>query len=303
MTHDFRRFVTVDVFTDRIFSGNPVAVVLDAEGLTTEQMQAIAREFNYVESTFVFPPQNPEHTARVRIFTPAREVPFAGHPNIGTAFALARQYEQDGLEPVERMIFEEDAGLVRVNLTRDDGKLTGAELICPEPFSRRGHLSVAQAARCLGLEPEDVRSDMHLPLVASVGLPFLIVELTSRDALRRSRLNRDALSRFMPLDGAHSIYAYTLALDREDDDVDLQARMFTAFGAEDPATGSATSAASALIAQLRGEPHLKLRTRQGVDMGRPSTLIAEVMTDEKHNLIVKLAGQCVAMMRGEIQVS
>src|ERR1700733_14069547 len=107
-----RRYVTADVFTDRMFGGNPLAVVLDAEGLTTAQMQAIALEFNYSETTFVLPPRDSAHTAEVRIFTPRTEVPFAGHPNVGTAFLLARQREFLDAARTDRFLFEESAGLV-----------------------------------------------------------------------------------------------------------------------------------------------------------------------------------------------
>lgn len=171
---------------DRMFSGNPVAVVLDAEGLTAAGMQAIAVEFNHSKTTFVLPPRNPAHMAWVRIFTPSREVPFAGHPNIGTAFVLA------GLLPAapDVLVFEEAAGLVPLTLLRDGGpashpasnSITGAELAAPEPLSRRSVVNPARAAACLSLAAADVRTDAHPPGVASVGLPFLLVELASRAA-------------------------------------------------------------------------------------------------------------------------
>src|SRR3984885_15879207 len=130
-----RRYITVDVFTDRAFGGNPLAVVLDAEGLSTAQMQAIANEFNYSETTFVLPPRVSEHTAHVRIFTPRIEVPFAGHPNVGTAVVVAREWEANGRAPVDRFVFEEAAGLVSMRLLRDGGVVVGAELTAPEPLS------------------------------------------------------------------------------------------------------------------------------------------------------------------------
>src|SRR5271170_2400470 len=130
-----RRYVTTDVFTDQMFGGNPLAVVLDAEDLSTTQMQAIALEFNYSETTFVLPPGDPAHTAKVRIFTPRTEVPFAGHPNIGTAFLLAREREARGEPVVDGFLFEEAAGLVPVRLIREGGDLVGAELRAPELLS------------------------------------------------------------------------------------------------------------------------------------------------------------------------
>src|SRR5256885_13547391 len=129
-------YITVDVFTDRAFAGNPLAVVTDASGLTPEQMQAIAAEFNYSESTFVLPPEDPSHTARVRIFTRQNEIPFAGHPNVGTAFTLARFSERRGQTLGPTVIFEEAAGLVPVDLMRDPaGRVVGAILTAPQPLS------------------------------------------------------------------------------------------------------------------------------------------------------------------------
>src|SRR5437763_8205603 len=126
-----RDFVTVDVFTDRRFGGNPLAVVLNAEGLTTAQMQSVAGEFNLAETTFVLPPRDPAHTAHVRIFTPKAELPFAGHPNVGTAFVLARMGRATG----DRLVFEEKAGLVPLDLTRENGVVVAARLAAPQPLT------------------------------------------------------------------------------------------------------------------------------------------------------------------------
>jgi trans-2,3-dihydro-3-hydroxyanthranilate isomerase len=294
------RYTTADVFTDRLFQGNPVAVVLDAEGLSTAEMQAIAREFNYVESTFVLAPSDPDHTARVRIFTPDREIPFAGHPNIGTAFVLAREASARGEAPT-RMVFEEIAGLVPIDLHREGENCVGAELTCPEPFSRRGEATVEEAASCLSLAPADIRVTNHLPQIVSVGLPFLAVELASRDALRRARPDKAAYTRVLPRDGAHSVYAYTQSAPGETG-CDIEARMFTARMVEDPATGSATAAVSGLVAQIRGSADLSLRIQQGADMGRPSALRTHVRRDASGSLIVTLAGRCVAVMEGALQL-
>jgi hypothetical protein len=133
-----RRYVTIDVFTDRMFGGNPLAVVLDAAGLSTSQMQAIAIEFNYSETTFVLPPKQPDHSAWVRIFTPISEVPFAGHPNVGTAFALAREMAERNERVPGQFVFEEEAGLVPVTLLQENGAVIGAELLAPERADNAG---------------------------------------------------------------------------------------------------------------------------------------------------------------------
>jgi trans-2,3-dihydro-3-hydroxyanthranilate isomerase len=294
-----RRYVTADVFTDEKFKGNPVAVVLDAEGLSTNQMQAIAAEFGYSETTFVLPARDPANTAWVRIFTPSREIPFAGHPNIGTAFVLAARAASGQAPLPDQLVFEEAAGLVPVTQLKENGKLVGAELIAPAPLVRLSQVPQDRVAECLSLDSADILVDAHPPQVASVGLPFVIVELASRDALRRCTPNPVAYKGLLPIDGAVSIYAYTRDAGRDaiDADCDLQARMFTPRMTEDPATGSATGAMAALVAQVRGVSELALRVGQGVDMGRPSILIASVDADNGKTR-VRIGGKCVSVMEG-----
>lgn len=296
-----RRFITTDVFTDRPFGGNPLAVVLDAEGLSTEAMQAIAAEFNLSETTFVLPPQDSAHTAHVRIFTPRAEMPFAGHPNVGTAFVLARELAATGAPLPERFLFEEGAGLVPVRLLREGNQVTGTELTAPRPLSRGKSLPPQAAAALLSLAPEDIATHAHAPQVASVGLPFLVVELTSRAALRRARPDLAAFAAHVPLDGADAVYAYTANLDASDAGTDLQARMFAPLHGitEDPATGSATAAAMALLTDIRGGSELALRFGQGVDMGRPSLRLAHA-TRGLTGIVAAVGGGCVPMMRGHL---
>ena len=291
-----RRYVTADVFTSNRFEGNPVAVVLDAEGLSTIQMQAITAEFGYSETTFVLPPRDAAHTAWVRIFTPSREIPFAGHPNIGTAFVLATRAAASGTPLPDQLVFEEAAGLVPVTQMKDGGRVVGAELTVPERLTRASTLAVESVAACLSLDVTDIRTDAHAPQVASVGLPFVVVELASREALRRSIPSLVDYKKVLPTDGATSIYAYTRDVG-DDTSGDLQARMFTPRMTEDPATGSATAAAVALIADVRGVSELSLRVRQGVDMGRPSTLITTVDVHDGQPR-VRIGGRCVNVMEG-----
>lgn len=295
-----RRYAVADVFTDTPFLGNPVAVVLDAQGLSTGQMQQIAAEFDYSETTFVLPPQDAANTARVRIFTPTREIPFAGHPNVGTAFVLASYAAISGESLPETLLFEEDAGLVPVRLLKENGITTGAELRVPEPLSCRSEVSPEKVAACLSLDARHINTHVHQPLVASVGLPFVVVELDSRDALRRCVPNLQGFRATLPLDGAVSIYAYTL--DTESDaPCDLQARMFTPRMTEDPATGSATAAVTALLASLRGETSLSLRVRQGVDMGRASLLYSQ-FDAASGAPVVRVGGNSVLTMEGTISL-
>src|SRR6266404_8552595 len=160
-----RRYITVDVFTDRAFGGNPLAVVLDAGGLSTAQMQAIASEFNYSETTFVLPPRDGRHDAQVRIFTVYTEIPFAGHPNVGTAFVLATQ----AAKPPARLKFEEAAGLVAVEVLQAQDRVVGAELTAPQPLTKLSQFSAEQAASIVSLSSDDIRTDRHSPIIVSVG--------------------------------------------------------------------------------------------------------------------------------------
>lgn len=296
-----RRYITVDVFTDRAFGGNPLAVVLDAQGLTTEEMQAIATEFNYSETTFVLPAREAGHDAEVRIFTVRAEIPFAGHPNVGTAFVLASQ----AAAPPARLKFEERAGLVPVEILQQHGKVVGAELTAPQPLKRLSQVSAEQAAACLSLSASDIKTDSHVPHVISVGLPFLAVELASREALRRARPNAEAFARTFPLDGNDAIYLYTRDVPATEKPCELQARMYHPGASgltEDPATGSATVAAAALLADIdpARDGELRLTIGQGFDMGRPSLLLTRVVKQAGKIVSAHVGGRCVRMMQGTL---
>jgi trans-2,3-dihydro-3-hydroxyanthranilate isomerase len=301
-----RRYATANVFTDRMFGGNPLAVVLDAAGLRAVQMQAIALEFNYSETTFVLPPDDPAHTAKVRIFTPRTEVPFAGHPNVGTAFVLAREPQFAAAAAGGIFLFEEAAGLVPLTLLRDRDTFVGAELRAPEALSRRSVVSSAVAAACLSLDPRDIAMQVHAPQIVSVGLPFLVAELASRDALRRSKPNVAEHAELLPLDGADAIFAYWRAPDESPSpgEIVVHARTFSPLDGivEDPATGSACAATIALLATLRGDDRATRawRIHQGVDMGRPSLLLGRTARGDGAVIDTYIGGRCVAVLEGTL---
>lgn len=301
-----RRYATADVFTDRMFGGNPLAVVLDAAGLSTAQMQAIALEFNYSETTFVLPPDDPAHTAKVRIFTPRTEVPFAGHPNVGTAFVLAREKRFAADTDAGIFVFEEAAGLVPLKLLREQGAIVGAELRAPEALSRSSFVPREVAAACLSLDAPDIAMHVHAPQIVSVGLPFLVVELSSRDALRRSKPNIAAHAELLPLDGADAIFAYWRARDESpaSDETVLHARTFSPLDGivEDPATGSACAASIALLATLTPGDRAEVawRIHQGVDMGRPSLLLGRTSSRDSKVIATHIGGRCVAVLEGTL---
>jgi trans-2,3-dihydro-3-hydroxyanthranilate isomerase len=299
-----RRYVTVDVFTGHAFGGNPLAVILDAGGLSAAQMQAIASEFNYTETTFVLPPQDTAHDAHVRIFSVRGEIPFAGHPSVGTAFVLAMH----AAEPSARLLFEEKAGLVPVEILRDDIAVIGAELTAPQPLAKMTQFAADQVAACVSLSPADIRIDRHPPQIVSVGLPFLVAELASREALRRARPDAAAFARSFPRDGSDAIYLYTRDVPQQEAPCDLQARAFHPGSGgltEDPATGSATVATAALLADLSDDAdrEVSLRIGQGVDMGRPSILLTSVRRQYGIVTSAHVGGRCVQMMAGTFRLA
>jgi trans-2,3-dihydro-3-hydroxyanthranilate isomerase len=292
-------FATVDVFTDRQFGGNPLAVVPDARGLTSAQMQAIAAEFNLSETTFVLPPQDAANTAQVRIFTPRAELPFAGHPNIGTAFVLAGA-TASAARPItdDTVIFEEKAGLVRIELLGDRSAVTGARLTAPQAFSIGENIAREFVASACSIAETDIDTRAHQPCIASCGLPLIFAAVTSRAALAAARPRSEIFAQHELATGIH------LYVEAASPVADIEARMFAPrFGVvEDPATGSANVALIALLATLRAEPDLRLERRisQGVDMGRPSLLIASAEKRAGKVIAAHIGGNCVHVMSGVI---
>jgi trans-2,3-dihydro-3-hydroxyanthranilate isomerase len=296
-------FITVDVFTDRRFGGNPLAVVLDGRGLTTQQMQSIAAEFNLAETTFVLPPQDPTHTAEVRIFTPRAELPFAGHPNIGTAFVLALPGGTGGSGVREPIMFEEKAGLVKLDLIRDGTLVVGARLAAPQPLVRGEDVALDIVAAACSIGAGDVETANHRPCIASCGIPFVLAELKTRSCLATAQPRSEIFSKHLRADRAIGILLYAFERERG---IDIQARMFAPlYGvSEDPATGSGNVALAGFLASLRPEADLTLQLRiaQGVDMGRPSLLEASAEKRNGRITEMRIGGRCVAMMRGSLEL-
>jgi trans-2,3-dihydro-3-hydroxyanthranilate isomerase len=297
-------FVTVNVFTDQRFRGNPLAVIPDASGLSDAQMQAIAAEFNLSETSFVLPPADPRHHARVRIFTRTAEMPFAGHPNVGTAYVLATMAEN----PPEHYTFEEIAGLVRVHVLRDAaGAVSGARVAAPRSLSIDIGIPVEVVAACAGLAETDIATLCHTPLVASVGAPFVIAEVASVEALARARPDiaafHAAAARFPDLASRFALHLYAWI---EGDERRIRARMFAPLGGtwEDPATGSANAALAALLTSIAPGDNLDLQyaIEQGVEMGRPSLIIAAAVKTGEGPVSASVAGSCVPVMRGTLLV-
>jgi trans-2,3-dihydro-3-hydroxyanthranilate isomerase len=294
------KYYICDVFTSQRFGGNPLAVLPDAEGLSSEQMQQIAREFNFSESTFVFAAEH-DNTKKVRIFTPSAEVPFAGHPNIGTAFVLATTGELDDFSDSADIVFEEQAGLVPIKMSKVQGKIQ-SELKAPEALSFGLKVSRELAAFALSIDESEIVMATHDPQVTSVGLPFLIVELKSVSALSGAKINIEGFEKILAMGITPFIHIYV----RCDDDFDIRARMFAPTDGvpEDPATGSANCALAALLAYYdeQADGEFNWTIAQGVEMGRPSVLNARALKKSGTVEDSFIGGSCVMVSEGIIFV-
>jgi len=291
-------FMTVDVFTETRFGGNPLAVLPDAAALNSAQMQSIAAEFNLSETTFVLPAKEAAHSAQVRIFTSKAELPFAGHPNVGTAFVLARRGHRH-----DPLIFEERAGLVPLDLLREEGAVVGARLTAPQPLKRGRDIAPNIVAAACGLAASDIATGHHLPCIASCGTPFILAELKTRRALEAAQPRTEIFAQNVPVDDATGILVYV----RDGaEGIDLRTRMFAPLQGvpEDPATGSANVALAGLLASLRPDSELSLRLRiaQGVEMGRPSLLEASAEKRGGRVTETRIGGRCVHVMSGVIEI-
>jgi trans-2,3-dihydro-3-hydroxyanthranilate isomerase len=290
-----------DVFTETRFGGNQLAVLPHAEGLSQEQMQQITREFNFSESAFVFPARA-GHTRYVRIFTPASEIPFAGHPNVGTAFVLAAIGELGEINSSLTVIFEEEAGLVSVAIRAERGKIVSCELAAPQSLSLGKTVPAELVASAVSLNREDIVTDTHHPQICSVGLPFVFTELQDRAALERARINMSGFVALRDLGVDPQLHLYT----RMSDDFDIRARMFAPLSGvpEDPATGSASCALAGLLAHYKKEPSGSFTWRivQGVEMGRASVLIARAEKKEDVVTATWVGGAAVLVSEGTLYV-
>lgn len=296
-----RRFVTLDVFTDRALAGNPLAVVLDAEGLDGNQMQAIAREFNLSESVFVVDPADDMNRAKLRIFTINHELPFAGHPTVGAAVLLA---SLDKVQTSTDFVLEEDVGPVACHVTVKGPRYGTATFAVPRlpEIVEEEPLTVEACAQALGLDTSDIGFDSYKPVVASAGVPFVCIPLASRSAL--ARISPSA-ARLIATFGGEADSVYVFCRD-EDGEGDLRARMFAAnMGIdEDPATGSAAASLAAVLmaGEKPGDGFHAFDILQGVEMGRPSLVRLGLEVAGGELIGVTIGGGAVIVSEGTIHV-
>ncbi|HET9228623.1 MAG TPA: PhzF family phenazine biosynthesis protein [Thermoanaerobaculia bacterium] len=299
------RFVTADVFTSRPLEGNPLAVFPDARGLSDALMQRIAREFNLSETVFVLPPDEPHNTRCLRIFTPKSELPFAGHPTVGTAYVLAALGEIPLTGAETRIVFEEGVGPVPVLIRSEDGRPVFTQLsVAKLPEQGPTPPEASELAEMLSLPADDLLSagEDH-PQGFSCGSPFLFIPLRGRDALRRARLRIDVWEEVLLGGWAREVFLF--CREPELAGSHIRARMFSADGiGEDPATGAAVSALGGYLGLRAPETDgtLSWIVEQGFEMGRPSLLHLEVDKQGGEITGVRVGGNTVLVSEGTMEI-
>lgn len=294
----------VDVFTDRPFGGNPLAVFPDAAGLPPSLYQPIARELNLSETTFVLPPENPAHHFKVRIFTPFRELPTAGHPTLGTAFVLTRLGLFDPAASGGSLVLEQQVGPVPVEVAMEEGQ--PGQITMQQAVPRFGPVETrrAEVAAMLSLRKGDLLPGPPIE-AGSSGVPFWYVPLASLDAARRAKIHTGLWESL--LGGSEPAGVYVLSLETDSPAADVHGRMFApAFGiAEDPATGIASGPLGAYLVRHGLVPaahSVNIVSEQGLEMGRPSRIEIGLEMDGARVTVVRVGGRCVAMGSGRMEV-
>ncbi len=309
MARKFRtiEFAQVDVFTDSVFGGNPVAVVHNGKGLTARQMQQIAREMNLSETAFVLPPTQPQQAQfRVRFFTPTREIPFAGHPTLGTFYVLAKKGFITLVEPVTRIYQETGLGILPVDLVVHQGDIEKVFMTQPQPTWGKQLIhadDLMRLASGLGIPHHQINHLKSPVQVVSTGLPVLIVPVKSLKAIAEIRLWVPVIEALCNKYKAQGVMAFSSITVQETSTV--HARMFApSIGIlEDPATGSASGALGAYLVNHRVipvEPVTKIICEQGYEMSRPSTIYVEIESTGETILQVRVGGEVVVALEGSL---
>jgi len=293
------RFYTVDVFTEQPFAGNPLAVFPEAEGLTDPQMQSIAREMNLSETTFVFAPDDARNAAKVRIFTPSEELPFAGHPTLGTAHVLVTS---GAVATNGMVILEEGVGPIAVSVTRH-GARTNAQLsVAQLPIAGPPPPSREALAKVLSIPEDAIAQEVPIEGV-SCGVPYLFVQVSELEVIGSIRIDAARWDETIAIYWAKAVFVWTRETVR---DADIHARMFftTTSILEDPATGSAAAAFAGHLGLREGADTgtVRWRIEQGVEMQRPSLLEVEADKEDGRIVAVRVGGSTVSISRGEMEI-
>jgi len=300
------KFYQADVFTDVAFGGNPVAVIPDAEGLTDLELQQVAREMNLSETVFVFPPSDPAAVVKIRIFTPTQEIPFAGHPVIGTFFVLGMTTRLELREPVTRVLQECNLGLFPVELHARNGTILRVVMSQPKPQfldvvdNRDDLFSIAKALGVARYQITDTRRPVQ---VVSTGLPVMIVPMRTLTAVRSIIPDVSAVAALCQQYGANGMMVYsTMTVEQQ---ATVHTRMFAPLIGiiEDPATGSASGALGAYLVQngvVEVGPMTEIVAEQGYEIERPSRILIQVESEDDAIQEVKVGGQAVMVVEGTL---
>ena len=298
------RYHIVDVFTEMAFGGNPLAVFTNGRGIEPDLMQSIAKELNLSETTFVLPPENPENDYRVRIFTPAAELPMAGHPTVGTSFILAREHMIELSEVETTIKLEEVVGTIPVNIKFKDKEADLIWMQQPLPTFGPRFEDAGLIAEMLSIAPDAIATEWPLEVV-SCGVPFLFVPLRNLEASRAIRFRLDVWERALRDFGVSGIFAFTTATELAGSSV--HSRMFApALGVwEDPATGGASGPLGSYLVRhevLPLRPQAEFTSEQGIEMGRPSIIKIVIENEAGEIRSVRVGGRCRFMGEGYLEV-
>ena len=299
------KFYTTDVFTNIIFGGNPLAVFPDARGISSELMQKIAKEFNLSETTFVLPPNNSSNTKQLRIFTPATELPFAGHPTVGTAYVLASIGDIPLENEITEIVFEEKVGPVGVSIHSQHGKPKSAYLTAAQlPKFGPSPPEPSIIASALSLDKEDLLLGDWNPEAVSCGVPFFFIPVRDRKTLGKAAVNLEHWKKHLQSSWFENLYIF--CFEPEHPEANLRSRMFApAMGVpEDPATGAAASALAGYLGIRESVSHGELQwmVEQGFEMGRPSILYVQAQKVNGRIETVRVGGESVMVSEGRIEI-
>ena len=295
-------FYTVDVFSNKIFGGNPLAIFTDTDDISTDLMQSIASEVNYSETVFIQKPKNKDNTAKVKIFTPKNELPFAGHPNVGAGFLLSCFPNLiPGNYSKNKMVFEEIAGLVNVIPQYNGATVVGSKIEAPNKFHKLETVPTTAIQNCIETNEGSIITSNDPPVVAGVGLDFVIAEVQNEEILNNARCNISAFSE-ADKNFSYGDDFFSLMIYYRGNQQNIFARVFAPLSGivEDAATGSACGALGALLASQNSDRNNKYnyKIHQGEMIGRPSLINVSILKEKGQIKRTYISGECVLVSKG-----
>ena len=295
-------FYTVDVFSNKIFGGNPLAIFTNTDDISTDLMQSIASEVNYSETVFIQKPKNKDNTAKVKIFTPKNELPFAGHPNVGTGFLLSCFPNLiPGNYSKNKMVFEEIAGLVNVIPQYNGATVVGSKIEAPNKFHKLETVPTSAIQNCIETNEGSIITSNDPPVVAGVGLDFVIAEVQNEEILNNARCNISAFSE-ADKNFSYGDDFFSLMIYYRGNQQNIFARVFAPLSGivEDAATGSACGALGALLASQNNDRNNKYnyKIHQGEMIGRPSLINVSILKEKGQIKRTYISGECVLVSKG-----